>query len=61
MLPISITHFVFYKYPGGIPVKGGSGSFPGVLPVEVKLHKQSLRAYVTPGERYIGNRNVIGK
>jgi hypothetical protein len=61
MLPITVTHFVFYKYPGGIPVKGGSGGSPRILPVEVKLHEHRLCAYVTPCERCIRNNNVIGK
>jgi hypothetical protein len=61
MLPISITHFIFYKYPGGIPVKGSGGSSPRILPVEVKLHEHRLRACIATSERDIGNRNVIGK
>jgi hypothetical protein len=60
MLPITVTHFIFYKNPGGIPVERcGGGGTPGILPVEVKLYKYRLRAYVTPGEGDIGNSDII--
>jgi|LakMenEpi08Jun12_1017391.scaffolds.fasta_scaffold07413_2 hypothetical protein len=62
MFPITgSAHFEFYKYPGGIPVKGSSGSSPRILPVEVKLHEYCFRACIATSERDIGNRDVIGK
>jgi hypothetical protein len=61
MLPISITHFVFYKYPGGIPVKGSGGSSPRILPIEVKLHEYRLCACISTSEGDIGYTDIISK
>jgi hypothetical protein len=62
MFPITGgAYFVFYKYPGGIPVKGGSGCSPRILPIEVKLNEHSFRANITPGEGDIGNSDIISK
>ena len=61
MLPITGgAYFIFYKYPGGIPVKRSGGSSPGILPGQVELYDGSLRACIT-GSSDIGNNNVIGK
>jgi hypothetical protein len=61
MLPISITHFIFYKYPGGIPVKGSSRSSPRILPVEIKLHEHRLSDFIASSERNIGDEDIVGK
>ena len=62
MLPITgSAHFIFYKYPGSIPIKRCGGSSPGVLPREIELHENRLCIFISSSERCIRNNNVIGK
>jgi hypothetical protein len=53
--------FIFYKYPGSIPIKGGGSGTPGIIPGEIKIDPNGLGGSVAGSERNTRDGNVIGK
>jgi hypothetical protein len=52
--------FVFYKNPGSIPVKGGGGGTPGIIPGKIEVDPNGLGGSVAGNERNTRDYNVIG-
>jgi hypothetical protein len=62
MLPISVTHFIFYKYPGGIPVEWSRGrGTPGIIPRKIKIDPNGLGGSVAGSERNTRDDNIVGQ
>jgi hypothetical protein len=55
------AYFIFYKNPGSIPVKGGGGGTPGIIPGKIEVHPNGLGGGVAGDKRDGRDKDVVGK